>query len=210
MTGRLEPRPDRAAIPEDERADYDAVMERTERIHGLDGIAATYFGALLNAPPLAAVLAQYGTRVRQGQLRGTYTDAERELMDLALAHELRGSAILPIHVPDAVAVGVRPEAVDAVLAGDDAALTPEELQLVEYARAFARGTVDDARYAAIRERFGPRGAVEFTVLLGFLTLTIRLWQALGVREPTPAELEELLQSLREGTLELPAPDARIG
>jgi hypothetical protein len=207
---RLEPRPDRAAVAEEERADYDAVMERTERIHGLDGVAAQYFGALANTPPLAAVIAQYGTRVRQGQLRGTYSDAERELMDLALAHELRGSAILPIHVPDAVAVGVRPEAVEAVLAGDDAALTEDERQLVEYARSFARGEVDDGQYARIRERFGPRGAVEFTVLLGFLTMTIRLWQALGVPEPTPVELEALLQSLRDGTLEVPDAAARIG
>jgi hypothetical protein len=207
---RLEPRPDRASIPEEERADYDAVLERTERIHGLDGVAATYFGAILNAPPLAAVIAQYGTRVRQGQLRRTYTDAERELMDLALARELGSGAILPIHVPDAVAVGVRPEAVEATLAGDDAALTPEELQLVEYARSFARGTVDDAQYAGIRERFGPRGAVEFTILLGFLTMTIRLWQALGVREPTEAEIDLLLQRLRDGTLEIPDAEARIG
>jgi hypothetical protein len=207
---RLEPRPDRASIAEDERADFDAVMERTERVHGLDGIAAKYFGALANTPPLAAVIAQYGTRVRQGQLRGMYTDAERELMDLALAHELRGSAILPIHIPDAVAVGVRPAAVEAVLGGDDAALTEDERQLVEYARSFARGTVDDEQYARIRDRFGPRGAVEFTVLLGFLTMTIRLWQALGVPEPTPVEVEALLQSLRDGTLELPDAAARIG
>jgi len=207
---RLEPRPDRASIAEDERADFDAVLERTERIHGLDGVAAKYFGALANTPPLAAVIAQYGTRVRQGQLRGTYTDAERELMDLALAHELRGSAILPIHIPDAVAVGVRPAAVEAVLAGDDAALTEDERQLVEYARSFARGEVGDEQYARIRDRFGARGAVEFTVLLGFLTMTIRLWQALGVPEPTPVELEALLQSLRDGTLELPDAAARIG
>jgi alkylhydroperoxidase family enzyme len=207
---RLEPRPDREAVAEDERADYDAVMERTERVHGLDGVAAKYFGALAHTPPLAAVIAQYGTRVRQGQLRGTYTDAERELMDLALAHELGSSAILPIHVPDAVAVGVRPAAVEAVLAGDDAALTGDERQLVEYARSFARGAVDDEQYARIRERFGPRGAVEFTVLLGFLTMTIRLWQALGVPEPTPVELEALLRSLRDGTLELPDAAARIG
>jgi hypothetical protein len=207
---RLEPRPDRETIAEDERADYDAVMERTERVHGLDGVAAKYFGAIVNAPPLAAVIAQYGTCVRQGQLRGTYTDVERELMDLALAHELRGSAILPIHIPDAVAVGVRPEAVIAVLGGDDGALTEDERQLVEYARSFARGTVDDAQYARIRDRFGARGAVEFTILLGFLTMTIRLWQALGVPEPTPVEVEALLQSLRDGTLELPDPHARIG
>jgi hypothetical protein len=207
---RLEPRPDRTSIPEDERGDFDAVMERTERVHGLDGVAAKYFGALLASPPLAAVVAQYGTRVRQGQLRGMYTDAERELMDLALAHELRGSAILPIHIPDAVAVGVRPAAVEAVLGGDDGALTDDERHLVEYARSFARGEVGDEQYARIRDRFGARGAVEFTVLLGFLTMTIRLWQALGVPEPTPVELEALLQSLRAGTLELPDAGARIG
>lgn len=207
---RLPKPPPPEAIPADERAHYEKVVERTERVHGLEGQAARAFGALLNSPPLGAALVELGTQARRGQLRGTYSDAERELMDIALAVELGSAAILPIHIPDALAVGVRQEALDALLGGREHLLDESERQLVAYARDFVRGTVTDESYALLRERFGERGAVEFTVLVGFLLLTIRLWQALGVPEPTEDEIQELLREARSGTLSLPEPDARIG
>jgi 4-carboxymuconolactone decarboxylase len=205
------PRPPAAAdVSAEERADHDRVVERTSRVHGLDGIAATYFGALLQSPPLAATLVRFGTGIRQGQLRGTYTDAERELMDIVLAVELGDNAVLAVHIPDAVAVGVRLEAIAAVIERREDDLTDDERQLAEYARAFVAGTVDDASYAAIRDRFGDRGAVEFTILLGFLLMTIRLWQALGVPQPSAEEISALLTGLRDGTISPPDPAARIG
>jgi alkylhydroperoxidase/carboxymuconolactone decarboxylase family protein YurZ len=207
---RLPTAPTPADVQQDERDDYDRVMERTARVHGLDGPAADYFGALLNAPPLAAVLTDLGTQVRRGMLRGTYTDAERELMDIALAVALGSNAILPIHIPDALAVGVRPEAIEALLEHDDKGLTADELALVRYAREFVDGAVTDASYAALTQRFGDRGAVEFTVLVGFLLVTIRLWQALGVPEPSAEEVAALLDGVRSGSIPLPDPEARIG
>jgi alkylhydroperoxidase family enzyme len=205
------PRPPAAAdVSAEERADYDRVIERTSRVHGLDGIAAAYFGALLQSPPLAATLARFGTGIRQGQLRGTYTDAERELMDIVLAVELGDNAVLAVHIPDAVAVGVRPDAIGAVIERRDDDLTDDERRLAGYARAFVAGTVDDPCYASIRERFGDRGAVEFTILLGFLLMTIRLWQALGVPQPGAEEVGALLTGLRDGTITPPDPTARIG
>ncbi|HKP16872.1 MAG TPA: hypothetical protein VJT84_00245 [Gaiellaceae bacterium] len=193
-----------------ERPQYEAVAERTERIHGLEGQAAKYFAALLNSPPLAAALAELGTQVRRGQLRGTYPDAERELMDILFAAELDCNAILPIHLPDAVAVGVRLEAIESLLRGKEGELLDDEKGLVAYGREFIEGRVTDDSYAAIRKRFGERGAVEFTILLGFLLMTLRLWQALGVPEPTDQEVDSLLDGLRSGTVPLPDPHARIG
>ena len=207
---RLPRAPARAEIDAPEQAFYDAVMERTARVHGLDGQAARYFGALLNSPPLAATVAELGTRVRQGQLRGSYTDAERELMDIALAVALGSNAILPIHIPDAVAVGVRPDAIEALLDGRDEDLSGDERELVGYARQFVAGELTDESYAGLRARFGERGAVEFTVLLGFLLMTIRFWQAFGIPEPTGEELRRLLAGLRTGGVPLPDPGARIG
>jgi alkylhydroperoxidase family enzyme len=207
---RLPRLPAAADVSAAERADYDLVIERTSRVHGLDGIAATYFGALLQSPPLAATLVRLGTGIRQGQLRGTYTDAERELMDIVLAVELGDNAILAVHIPDAVAVGVRPEAIAAIIERRERDLTTDERQLADFAHAFVAGTVDDALYATIRHRLGDRGAVEFTVLLGFLVMTIRLWQALGVPQPSDAEIAALLAGLRNGTIAPPDPTARIG
>jgi alkylhydroperoxidase/carboxymuconolactone decarboxylase family protein YurZ len=197
-------------VAPEELADLEHVVERTGRVHGAESPAAQYFGALLNSPPLAAALSRLGTEVRRGGLRGTYTDADRELMDIALAVALGSNAILPIHIPDALAVGVRPDAVDALLLRRDDQLTDDERHLVTYAREFVAGTVSDGAYAALRERFGGRGAVEFTVLVGFLLMTIRLWQAFGLPEPSDEEMRTLLHELREGTAPLPDAQARIG
>jgi hypothetical protein len=41
-------------------------------------------------------------------------------------------------------------------------------------------------------------------------MTIRLWQALGVPEPTSQEVKALLQDIESGSQGLPDPDARIG
>jgi len=207
---RLPAAPPREAVADDERGDYDAIVERTQRVHGVEGLAGRYFSALLNSPPLGAALVRLGTAVRRGQLRGTYSDAERELMDLVLARELGSNSILPIHIPDALAVGVRPDAVTAIFERREDDLTEDERQLATYARDFVAGAVTDDAYARLRSRFGDRGAVEFTVLLGFLLMTIRLWQALGVPEPTDAEIRELIDDLRAGRTGLPDPTARIG
>lgn len=200
----------RDSVPADEQADYDRVTQRTARVHGAEGLPADYFRALLQSPPLAAVLTDFGTLIRTGGLRGTYTDAERELMDIALAVDLGSNAILQVHIPDALAVGVRTGAVRALVDRREDELTQDELALVTYAREYVNGTVTDTSYAALRQRLSDRGALEFTVLIGFLVMTIRLWQALGVPEPTHEEIQELLNSVETKTHALPDPDARIG
>jgi len=128
---RLPQPPEDAEIDPGEREDYDLVVERTNRVHGGGGIASTYCGALLNSPPLAATLTRFGALVRQGQLRGSYSDADRELIDIVLGVDLRSNAILAVHIPDALAVGVRLEAIEALVGGDDDALLPEERELVD-------------------------------------------------------------------------------
>jgi hypothetical protein len=212
MTKRARPptAPLLADIAHDERSDFSHVVERTARVHEPDGLASQYFGAVLNSPPLAAALVRLGTQVRRGQLRGTYTDAERELMDIALAVDLGSNAILAVHIPDALSVGVRPEAIHALLDGSGDGLTPDEQELVALSRDFVAGNVSADSYARLEERFGERGAVEFTVLLGFLLMTIRLWQAVGVPDPSDGEIRDLMKGLESGSVPLPDPSARIG
>jgi alkylhydroperoxidase family enzyme len=207
---RLQKPPNADEIDQSERSFYDAVIERMGRVHGGEGQAAKAFGALLNSPPLAAALTEYGTQVRRGQLRGTYTDAQRELMDISLAVDLASNAILPIHIADALAVGVRPEAVEALLHRHEEDLNEEERELVAYARRFVAGEVTDEVYSSLEKRLGRRGAVEFTVVVAFLLMTIRLWQALGVPEPSDDEVDALLHELLSGRTSLPDPNARIG
>jgi alkylhydroperoxidase family enzyme len=207
---RLEPPPSRDDVDDAEREAYDRVVERTARVHGLESIQARYFGALLNAPPLGDVLVRFGKLMREGQLRGSYTDADRELVDIVLATDLGYNGILDVHVPDALAVGVRPEAIEAVRKRREHELTEEERQIVDYSRQVVNGTVTDESHAALVERLGRRGALEFTVFVGFLLMTVRLWQALGVPDPTDEEIDELFRGLLDGSIDVPSPEARIG
>ena len=207
---RLEPPPDRDDVPASERAAYDRVVDRTQRIHGLESIQAQYFHALLNSPAVADVIVRFGRLMREGQLRGTYTDVDRELVDMVLATDLRYNGILDVHVRDAIAVGVRPEAIHAIRKRHEEDLTEDERQIVVYSRQVINGMVTDSSYNALRERLGSRGAVEFTVFIGFLLMTVRLWQALGVPDPSDDEIDAVFRGLLDGSIDVPEPGARIG
>lgn len=212
MSLRPPPRPERDAVPPDEVDDYDYVIARlgrlTEEYRTLG--PGDYHGALLNCPPVAAALGRLGAVARTGSVRGSYTDAERELADVVLSVDFAYNGVLPIHLPDMFAVGVRPEAIDAIRAGRESELTDDERQLVDYVRRVARGEVTDEAFAAMVERFGLRGAVDYTAFVAFLVCTLRLWSALGVRNPSDAEIDELIAGLRGGTVRVPHPGAHLG
>jgi hypothetical protein len=70
--------------------------------------------------------------------------------------------------------------------------------------------VTDELYEKMEARLGERGAVEYTIFIAFLQMTIRLFQAFGVPAPTDAEIDEMLRGFREGTLEIPDASVRFG
>ena len=208
---RLPPKPSREEIREDELERYDAVVERQARLwKDAHTDSNEYFYALLNSPAVAAGLVDMGRIVREGQVRGSYTDAQRELVDMVFATDFAYNTILKLHLPDAISVGVRIDAIDAIRSGDESALTAEEAQIAAYARMVAGGEVTDEAYAGMEELMGRRGAVDFTVFLGFLLCTLRLWQALGVPNVSDAEIDGMLRGYRDGTTALFDPAARIG
>jgi hypothetical protein len=209
--GRPPQPPQRSDIAEPELADFDAVVARQARLWtDAPRNSDAYFGALLNSPPIAGALAKLGRVMREGQVRGTYSDADRELVDMVLSVDFGYRAILALHIPDAIAVGVRLEAIEALWRGSEDELAPDEQFLVAYIRAVASGTVDDRQYAALTRSHGPRGALEYTAFIAFLIMTMRLWQAVGVPDPSSEEIDELLRSFRDGTASAVDPDARIG
>ena len=206
---RLLPLPDRSSVAEAEWEQYDAIVERQEILwSGLGMNSNAYFGALLNSPPLAAALGALGKVVRQSQLRGSFSDAEREFVDMVLSVDFDYWTIGLLHLPDAIAVGVRMESVDALISGNETQLTSKESQLANFVRMVVNGLVTDDAYVALQERLGVRGALEFTGFVGFLTCTFRLWQALGVEDVGRDAFTALLQSIRDGKLDLPDPSAR--
>jgi hypothetical protein len=208
---RMPPMPAREDVREDELDRYDAVVERQAKLwQGAHTDSNDYFGALLNSPVVASGLVDMGRIVREGQLRGSYTDAQRELVDMVFSHDFGYNTILKLHLPDAISVGVRLEAVEAIRSGDERALTTEEALIAAYARAVVAGTVTDDLYAAMEELMGRRGIIDFTVFCGFLLNTFRLWQALGVPDTPDEEIEAMLAGYRAGDGPVFDPAARIG
>ena len=59
-----------------------------------------------------------------------------------------------LHVPDAVAAGVRLEAIEAIRYGHEEDLTEDEQLLARYIRQLVSGTVDDETFAAMSARMG--------------------------------------------------------
>jgi hypothetical protein len=218
------PIPDPAAVRPEEREAYDRVVAR-QNSYRYDEFAKLlgsstpslpgteiqpYFAALLNSPLIADHISELGVVYRtRGEQPGSYSHADREWVDMVLAVELGMLFILFAHVLDAVAQGVRPQAVQALLDGRDDRLTADELVLTQYIRQVVRGTVTPESWAAIVERFGVRGAVEFTGFVAHLQMTIRLQQAFGIQDVSRVQLDELMARVLDGTAELPDPKAHI-
>ena len=171
--------PARDELPEADLTAYDAVVSRSATKFG--GQLPPYHAALLNSPPFAAALNELGRIARTaGERPGTYSHADREFVDQVCRPTGRPNVLQRLHIPDALAVGVRPEAIAALRSGREEELTVAERELAAYIRAVASGGVTDDAYAALERRLGQRGAVEYTIFIAFLMMTLRLFQAFGL------------------------------
>lgn len=170
-----------------------------------------YMGSMLNSPLLMDHLSELGVVHRtRGETGTSYAHADREWIDMVLGQELGCWGVFYVHAWDAVAVGVRTEALRALREGRDEDLTTEELVKAKYIRQVVQGTVTPQSYRKIEELFGTRGAVEYTAFVGHLLMTIRLIQAFGAQEGfTPKMVDDLIGRFEQGTVELPQPKDRI-
>jgi hypothetical protein len=201
---RLPIQPARDQVPAEDQPAYDGVITRLRMMLGAgEGSpdeffsAGEYYGALLNSPPMCATLVQLGTLVRTaGERPDTYSHADREFVDQVLSAEFDTTVVQAFHLPDAIAAGVRMEAVEALRRGDDDALTDDEQLLASYIRAVVRGQVDDAIWERMLARLGRRGLIEYTVFITFLQLIIRLMQALDVTAPAQSEIDDMIARIK--------------
>lgn len=170
--------------------------------------AGSYFGALLNSPPFALNRAQLSSLIRTaGEYEGTYSHAEREMVDQTLSALFKSNHFLSMHVGDALAAGVRLELIEAIRNGRDKDLDDHERLLVTYIRQVATGTVTDQIFEAVQMHLGTRGIVEYTVLITTLLMTMRQMQAFGCPQMSDEEVDAMIRSFREGTTK--PPDFRV-
>src|ERR1700733_3578282 len=199
--------PKRDQVPDDERAAYDAVIARMRKMAGLPEAPAeehmpggAYLGALLNSPAMCQIVAQMGTFVRTaGNRQGTYSHADREFVDQVLSADWKTNVVQGVHIADAIGVGVRLEAIEALRYHHEEDLNDDERLLARYIRQVVDGDVDDETYGAIEQRLGTRGLVEYTGFILWLQWIIRMMQALGTHNPTDEEIDGIVEELRVGS-----------
>jgi hypothetical protein len=197
--------PKREEIPPEELAGYDSVVGRLNKLWGHTG---TFYGPLLNCPPVAEWW-NAGASMFITANTG-YTPAQREWCDMVVCQELGWNSIYLVHMPDAVAVGVRPGAIKALRDGRDEDLVGEELTLARFIREVLRGDVSDEAFSEVTSLLGNRGVIAYAAFVTRLLSNQRMMNVLGRPDPPDAEVDEMLQGFVDGTSEIPDPDARIG
>lgn len=219
--------PDRASIRPEEREAFDRLVNQQtaygygefvkrflhkEMLRAFPGSEIQpYFQALLNSPLIAAGMSDLGVIYRtRGEFADGMSHADREWIDMVMSEELRCNWVLYVHAPDAVASGVRVNAILALLQGREEELTSDEKLKADFIRAVARGTMTKNLYEAVEAKVGgARACVEFTAFAGHLLKSLRLNQAFGVPDITREQLIEFVQAIADGKVALPEPKARV-
>ncbi len=220
VTKELNIQPDRSTVRPDELKAYDRVVGRQTFYgysKGTPGYpfrpkgqeAGPYFGVLLQAPLIADHLSELGVYYRtRGEYPNSYTHADREWVDIVLGEHLGFN--MWGHILDGIAVGVRLEAIYAVLEHRDGDLTEDERMKAQYIRRLADGTLEPSDWTYVQATFGTRGAVEFSAWIAHLITTLRLIQAFMANHAESNE--EIAARLRKFIADgepLPDPAARV-
>lgn len=210
--------PDRRDVAAEDLAAYDRILERTGAMRDKDGFGSVperggdnpFVSALLNSPIIGYHYFELGVYYRtRGEIPGSYSHADREWVDMVLMQDIDYWTLMWAHLPDAVAVGVRPEAIKALREQRLDDLTPHEAQLTDVIRRVRDGTMDRASYEGLEELFGTRGAIDYIGFIGHILMTIPWYKAFGSNTRTEADVDELLGQILDGSYELPHPKARV-
>jgi hypothetical protein len=199
---------------------YDAVVQRRRSMKMAnddpgpelaDPDLGEYFGALLNSPRLCAICAKMGTFVRTvGEYPDSYSHADREFVDQVLSVDWKTNVVQALHVPDAVAAGVRLEAIEALRSGHEEDLNEDEQLLARFIRQTVSGTVDDDTFRAMHKRLGSRGIVDYSGFILWLQWIIRMMQMIQVDDPSEEEIDAIVHGLRDGSVPVPDFRQRLG
>jgi hypothetical protein len=217
------PLPPLEAIPEAEREAYRKVVAQQTAynyaefvrkfphqsvLRGMPGAAIQpYFAALLNSPLVAAGMSDLGVVYRtRGEVPGGMTHADREWIDMVVCHDLPWNWVLYAHALDAVAVGVRAQAISDLVNGREDRLAPGEKLRADFIRAVIRGSMTTELYRSLEAQTSVRACVEIAAFSAHLLKTLRLMQAFGIPDMPKEELLEFIAMILDGRVA--PPDAR--
>ena len=171
------PMPPTGSLDEAQRAAAQALIDGPRK--GVYGP----FVPLLRSPELLDLVAKLGEHLRyQSAL-----DARiRELGICVAARHVSNQFEWVMHAPLAVKAGVSPDAIEALRQGiRPRGLAPDEEDALDFAQELlTRHGVSDPTYQSALARWGERGVVELTTLLGYFAMVS--WLMNVARTPPPA------------------------
>jgi 4-carboxymuconolactone decarboxylase len=148
----------KADLPDDRHAEFDAIVAVLNRVGGP-------FGILLRSPGLAQKVMEAGAHVR---LQSTLSPVERELIILAVAREKDAGYEWAAHVGVGRKAGLREEAIEAARnRADVSALEPDERDIILFVRQLLQtNRVEQSLFDALMKRKGERWLVELAATVG--------------------------------------------
>jgi 4-carboxymuconolactone decarboxylase len=164
---------EREALPEEHRHIHDYLVKTR-------GYVSPGFGAILNKPETAYLIAQLGTHIR---FENELPDNVRELTALVASAELDGVYEQGLHTRDAHEKGVAQSVIDAVNAKSDdvPGATDAEAIAVRCARELTRThELPDEGFELARKQFGDSGVVELIATVGYYSMLAYVHNALHV------------------------------
>jgi 4-carboxymuconolactone decarboxylase len=148
----------KADLPDDRHAEFDAIVAVLHRVGGP-------FGILLRSPGLAQKVMEAGAHVR---LQSTLSPVERELIIIAVAREKDAGYEWAAHVGTGRKAGMREEAIEAVRnRADVSGLEPDERDIITFVRQLLQtNRVEQSLFDALMKRKGERWLVELAATVG--------------------------------------------
>src|SRR5262245_41834280 len=108
---RLPPHPKRSELSGEELVAFDKVSSRWRPPDpNKEVVVYGHFGAMLHSPLFCQAVSAMGVLGRTSELRGTFSNKDREFCDQVVSAHLKSTTLQDLHIPDALAVGVRLEA----------------------------------------------------------------------------------------------------
>ncbi|HKT75942.1 MAG TPA: hypothetical protein VJQ78_04355 [Sphingobium sp.] len=203
------PLPDRASLSEKERDAFDYIMKRsktwfesTPENAGKDYRMSPLYIGFLQSPEVSELWIRLTDHLGTAESRGSFTARERDWIRLAVA-ALQGTVIQGLQIADAVASGIAPQDIRALIDGRLQDLAPDDRQLVDYIDAAMHGRLTRALYEPIEARMGTKGAVEYTSMIIFVAGIRRLieayWAIQNYVLPDRSTDHAVLDAIMDGT-----------
>ncbi|MDB5864748.1 MAG: hypothetical protein JWO70_2554 [Betaproteobacteria bacterium] len=176
---RLEPITTKAALSPEHQSVADAVIEVFGHIRGP-------FSMLLHSPAIAQRLLPLVSFMRSGT---TIEPNVRFAAILTTAREHDANYVWAAQVEQAQKNGIRKDLIDVIRAkGDPATLPADERDVVNYVRQLIRThRVDEATFAAIKNKYSAQWIVELTATISFFGFIAGIANALEVEPPAGSD-----------------------